>query len=91
MVATAMGSSRKLVMTDLSGQRRFESDLSYGLSPQHTISQAVDYYLDEKRIQRNGLDFLAFSRGVRLDGKRRIADLPAEDLEMTVMPEVAAG
>ena len=91
-MSTATVPTRKIVMRDLTGYKRLETRLNNGLTPGHTVSQAIDYYLDKVRIRRNGLDFMAFSRGVRLDSKSVIADLPDADTEeWTVMPEVAAG
>jgi hypothetical protein len=82
----------KLVMHDLTGYKRIETLLNNGLTPRHTIRQAVEYYLEHAQIKRNGLDFMAFSRGVRLDNKLRIEDLPVEDKQdWMVMPEVTAG
>lgn len=83
---------RRIVMRDLTGYKRLETHLNNGLTANHTVGQAVEYYLEKMRIRKNGLDFMAFSRGVRLDSKALIADLPDEDAqEWTVMPEVAAG
>ena len=91
-MSTATISERKVVMRDLSGYKRFETLLDNGLTPRHTVGQAVEHYLEHMLIRRNGLDFMAFSRGVRLDNKLRIEELPKEDVrEWTVMPEVAAG
>jgi hypothetical protein len=84
----------KLRMHDITGQRRLEADLSLGfLTPRHTVGQALDHYLERTQIPHNGLRWNAFSRGVRLDNKRVLAELPDEDVqnEWTVMPEVSAG
>ena len=83
----------RIRMKDISGQRRFETDLSDGLTPRHTVGQALDTYLDRMQIPPNGLRWNAFSRGVRLDNKAVISDLPDQDVETdwTVMPEVSAG
>ena len=42
-------------------------------------------------IPDNGLPFSAFSRGVRLDLKTALEDLPEADSEWTIIPDVAAG
>jgi hypothetical protein len=86
MIATS-----RLEFTDLTRQRRFSTDLSDELTPAHTVDQAVHHYLDRARIPHNDLRWMAFSRGVRLDGKSRLADLPEADARMTVLPEVSAG
>ena len=91
MTATAT-ETQKLLMRDLTGYKKLESLLNNGLTPRHTVGQAIEYYLEHTNIRQNGLDFMAFSRGVRLDNKALIEDLPVEDTqEWTIMPEVAAG
>jgi hypothetical protein len=94
-MSTATISERKVTMRDLSGYKRFETLLNNsnnGLTPRHTVGQAVEHYLEKVMVRKNGLDFMAFSRGVRLDNKMLLGDLPEEDTqEWTVMPEVAAG
>jgi hypothetical protein len=83
---------RRIQMADLSGYKRFATTLDGDLTPRHSVGQAVDYYLDRMRISRQNLDWMAFSRGVRLDSKMPVGDLTDEDLEeVTVMPEVQAG
>jgi hypothetical protein len=80
-----------LLMTDISGQKRFETGLDDELTPRHTVGQAVEHYLDQMRIPQNGLRWTAFSRGVVLDNKRELGDLPVEDTRWAVLPEVSAG
>lgn len=83
----------RLVMSDLARQKRLELNLhdSDDVTPEHSVGQAIDYFLGNTRIQSNGLRFTAFSRGVMLDSKRRLKDLEPADQEWTVMPEVSAG
>lgn len=83
----------RIRMHDITGQRRFETDLSDGLTRRHTVGQALDHYLDRMQIPPNDLRWNAFARGVRLDNKLVIDDLPDADVEndWTVMPEVSAG
>ena len=84
--------TEKLVMRDLAGYKRIETLLNNGLTPRHTVRQAVEYYLEHAQIRKNGLDFMAFSRGVRLLNKLRIEELPPQDKqEWMVIPEVSAG
>ena len=86
MIATT-----KLRMTDLSHQKRFDTDLGDELTPQHTVDQAIELFIEQTGIPSHGLRWTAFSRGVRLDKKSALADLPESDASWTVMPEVSAG
>jgi hypothetical protein len=82
----------KVSMTDLSRQKRFETDLRDELTPRHTVGQAVEMYLDRMGLpDRDSLRWAAFSRGVRLDSKRRLEEVPDTDSQWTVLPEVTAG
>ena len=81
----------KLEFTDLTAQRRFVTTLEGELTPEHTVDQAVHYYLERERIPHNNLRWMAFSRGLRLDAKSRLADLPETQTRLTVLPEVSAG
>ena len=83
----------RIAMADLARQKRMEVELSEAgeLTPDHSVGQAVEHYLDRMRIRENGLRWSAFSRGVMLDGKRRLRDLEPADHQWTVMPEVSAG
>jgi len=85
-----------LTMTDLSGQRRVNAACGEGaeLTPQHSVKQVLEYYLEQTQVeqqQREGLQWSAYSRGVRLDHKQRIGELPTEDTEWMIMPNVSAG
>jgi len=86
-----MVTDTRLKMADLSRQKRFQTDLQGELTPQHTVDQAIQHYLGRMNIPDNGLRWTAFSRGVRLDNKAPLADIPENDVEWTVMPEVSAG
>lgn len=77
-------------MTDLSQQITFETDLSEELTPEHTVDQAVARFRDAKGIPDEGLRWMAFSRGVRLEMGRRLRELPETDAQWLVMPEVSA-
>ncbi len=87
-----VAATRSVVMSDISRQKKFRADLGVdGLTPRHTVGQAVEHYLDRMSIRDNGLRWTAFSRGVKLDSKRLLEDVPETDSEWTVMPEVSAG
>lgn len=82
----------KLRMSDLSRSFRIETDLLDELTPAHTVEQAVEYYLErmpipDSRSQR----WAVISRGYRLDMKAVLRDLPQEDTDWSVLPEVSAG
>jgi len=81
----------QISMTDIGRQKRFETELGGRLTPNHTVQQAIEQYLESMKIRDNGLRWTAFSRGVRLDSKRRLSDLEETDAEWTVLPEVSAG
>ena len=81
----------KLVLSDLSRQKRVQVELGGTLTASHTVGHAIDHYLERTRIPERGLRWTAFSRGRLLDKKRLLADLPSDDAEWTVMPEVTAG
>lgn len=82
----------RVSMADISRQKRYEAELgTEGLTPQHTIGQAVEHYLEWTGIRDNGLRWTAFSRGVKLDNKQRLGELAETDGQWTVMPEVSAG
>ena len=81
-----------LRMHDLARQRRVDVDLAAGdLSPAHTVGHAVDLFRERAQIPDYGSRWSAFSRGVALDSKSRLGDLPEIDADWTVMPEVSAG
>ena len=87
-----VAATRSITMSDLSRQKRFQTELGVdGLSRRHTVGQAVEHYLDRMNIRNNGLRWTAFSRGVKLDSKTELSDIPETDSEWTVMPEVSAG
>ena len=86
-----MVTSSSLVMTDISGQKRYETGLDGDLSTENTVGQAVEHYLNQMNIPANGLRWSAFSRGVMLDKKNRLGDLEEEDTRWAVLPEVSAG
>jgi hypothetical protein len=86
-----MIATNELVMSDLSKQRRLTARLDDDLTVDHTVDHAIELYLDRMRIPDNGLPWAAFSRGVRLDRKQRLADLTEADDTWTVVPEVSAG
>lgn len=87
-----VASTREITMFDLSRQKRYRAELGRDdLTGRHTVGQAVEHYLDRMGIRDNGLRWTAFSRGVKLDSKRQIDEIPDTDTEWTVMPEVSAG
>jgi hypothetical protein len=81
----------RLSMSDISRQKRFETDLTDLITPRHTVGQAVDRYVERMRIPSDGVRYSVFSRGVKLDNKQSLAELPEEDCDWTVMAEVSAG
>ena len=86
-----MNATSTLEMTDLSRQKNYRTDLSGDLTPEHDVDQAIDHYLQESRIPRHGMRWVAVSRGRRLDSKRQLLDLPDLDAEWRVLPEATAG
>jgi hypothetical protein len=87
MVATT-----RVAMADISRQKRLEVTLDGPLTPRHTVGQAIAFYLERMGIQQGDLRWSAFDRGVKLDNKSELAEnFVAEEVEMTVMPEVSAG
>lgn len=86
MVATSV-----LRFTDLGRQKGFSTDLSGDLTPGHNVEQALDHYLDEVGLPRNGHRWVAISRGRRLDKKTLLEDLPDSDSQWKVVPESTAG
>lgn len=86
MIATS-----RIHFSDLSQQKRFSTDLTGDLTVNHDVEHAIDLFLDQSGIQGNDLDWSAFSRGVRLNKRTRLADLPEADEEWTVLPTVSAG
>jgi hypothetical protein len=88
-----MIATKRFVMTDLARQKRLEVDLNNGdgLTPAHSVGQAVEHFLGRMQIRDNGLRWTAFSRGLALDSKRKLEELEDTDTEITVMPEVSAG
>jgi hypothetical protein len=87
-----VAATRSITMSDLSRQKRWQADLGAdGLTRRHTVGQAVEHYLDRMSIRSHGLRWSAFSRGVKLDNKIELGDIPETDDQWTVMPEVSAG
>lgn len=87
-----VAATRSITMSDLSRQKRLQADLGTdGLTRRHTVGQAVEHYLDHMNIRDHGLRWTAFSRGVKLDNKVELGDVPETDADWTVMPEVSAG
>ena len=87
-----VAATRSITMFDLSRQKRYEAELGFDeLTDRHTVGQAVEHYLDRRGTRENGLRWTAFSRGVKLDNKRPIDEIPVTDNQWTVMPETSAG
>jgi hypothetical protein len=86
-----MVAATKLRMTDISRQKRYETELNGDLTPRHTVGQAVDVYLQRMRIPAEGLRWSAFARGVKLDNKQTLDELSETDTEWSILPEVSAG
>ena len=86
-----MNSTSTIDMADLSRQKKLSADLTDELTPDHSVGQAVEHYIDRMAIPDHGLRWTAFSRGRRLDRKSRLSEIPHEDTQWTIMPEVSAG
>jgi hypothetical protein len=86
-----MTASSTIHFSDLSEQKRFSTDLDGDLTVNHDVEHAIGHFLDQNGIQGHDLDWSAFSRGVRLDKRTRLADLPEADGKWTVIPTVSAG
>lgn len=86
-----MNAGTKVRMQDLSRQKRFEFDVGGDLSPSHTVSQAVDHYLERMVIPNGNQRWTAYSRGLKLDDKQNLGELPEDRSQWTVIPEVSAG
>jgi hypothetical protein len=86
-----MVAATRVSMADISRQKRLDTDLRGNLTPRHTVGQAIQHYLERMNIPNNGLRWTAFSRGVKLDNKQPLEEVPAADTAWTVMPEVSAG
>ena len=86
-----MVAATRLRMTDISRQKRYDTQLDGDLTPRHTVGQAVDVYLNRMRIPSDGLRWSAFSRGVKLDNKQTLDELTDTDSEWSILPEVSAG
>ena len=78
-------------MADLSRQKRLDVELGDGVVPAHTVGQTIEHYLAKMAIPANGQPWTAYSRGLRLDSKQALADLPDTRRDWTVVPEVSAG
>ncbi len=83
--------STTIRFTDISQQKTLSTDLRDGLTPRHSVAQAIDYYLGETGIPDNDLPWDAFSRGVKLNRTAVLEDLSDADTEWTVLPHVSAG
>jgi len=86
-----MTTTSMIRFSDLSQQKRFSTDLTDELSVDHNVSQAIDHFLNEIGVPENDLKWSAYSRGVRLDKRTQLRDLPEEDADWTVLPMVSAG
>ena len=87
-----MVAATRIKMTDLSRQKKHEVQVGEdGISPSHTVGQAIDHFRDRLGIRENGFRFSAFSRGVKLDSKQTLGEVPDTYTDWTVMPEVTAG
>jgi len=87
-----VASVRSITFSDLARQKTLRSELGEdGLSRRHTVGQAIEHFLDRSSIRARGLRWTAFSRGVKLDNKVELGEIPDVDSEWTVMPEVSAG
>ena len=82
----------RITMTDISRQKKLDVGLDGELTPSHTVGQTIEHYVDRMGIRNTDLRWSAFSRGVKLDNKSKLMDVPeSEEQVWTVMPEIAAG
>jgi hypothetical protein len=87
-----VAATRSITMSDLSRQKRWQAELDTdGLTRRHTVGQAVEHYLDRMSIHSHGLRWSAFSRGVKLDNKAELGEVPETDGDWMVLPEISAG
>jgi hypothetical protein len=86
-----MMTTSRIQFSDLSQQKRFSTELNEDLSIDHNVDQAIEHFLEQIGVQENDLPWSAYSRGVRLDKRTRLRDLPEADAEWTVLPTVSAG
>lgn len=86
MIATS-----RIRFSDLSQQKHFSTDLTDDLTLDHNVDQAIEHFLDQIGVPENDLPWSAYSRGVRLDKRARLRDVPEEDTDWTVLPQVSAG
>ena len=88
-----MVAARRLTLQDLQRQKRLDVDLSDtgALTPQHSVGQAVEHYRSHFRLSVGESRWTASSRGLLLDSKLRLGELPEADSDLTVIPEVSAG
>ncbi len=86
-----MNATATLELTNLSRSKRLRAKLSEDITPQHTVRQTVEHFLGSVGIRDDGQTWNAFSRGVRLDSKSRLTDIPEDDTAWMIIPEVTAG
>ena len=84
-------------MSDVSRQRRMTLDVNTDrrITPRDTVSRVLERYVDEmvdpQEFHGQEANWLAYSRGVKLDTKTRLSDLDPQDDTWLVMPETTAG
>ena len=86
-----MTTATRIQFSDLSQQKRFSTDLADDLTVDHNVDQAIVHFLEQIGVPENDLPWSAYSRGVRLDKRTQLRDLPEEDADWTVVPTVSAG
>ena len=86
-----MITTSRIRFSDLSQQKRFSTDLTDELTVDHNVDQAIEHFLEQIGVPENDLPWSAYSRGVRLDKRTLLGDLPEQDAEWTVLPTVSAG
>ncbi len=86
-----MITTSRIQFSDLSQQKRFSTDLTNDLTVDHNVDQAIEHFLEQIGVPENDLPWSAYSRGVRLDKRLQLRDLPEEDADWTVLPMVSAG
>jgi len=86
-----MTTTSMIRFSDLSQQKRFSTDLAADLTVDHNVDQAIVHFLEQIGVPENDLPWSAYSRGVRLDKRTQLRDLPEQDGEWPVLPTVSAG
>ena len=83
-----MNATATLELTNLSRSKRLSAKLNEDLTLHHSVGQTVEHFLGSVGIRDTGKTWNAISRGVRLDSKSKLLDLPEADTDWMIIPEV---